>query len=78
MNEPNPSHNTTDDRFLSFQFLSYELENISDNAGNGSAAEMRQGLEKLRKWRADFEKEFAALEAALDFGALDALLGDEK
>lgn len=75
------SHETTpeiatDERFLSFEFLAFDLEKIAASGTDGEAAQMSAQLEKLREWRQRFDLRFAELENALgDFGALDELMG---
>lgn len=64
----------TDDRFLSVEFLSYDLDKIAKSGRTGDAAQMRAALGKLREWRAEFDQELTELEAAVaDFAALDGL-----
>lgn len=69
----------TDDRFLSFGALAFELQQIVDAGHEGDATQMHQAVEKLRAWRAEFDQHFAEIAASVaDFGALDELMGGTK
>lgn len=77
--QPEPGDAATEDRFLSLEFLAYDLEQIAQTAREGDEAAMREAIAKLRKWRADFELRFREVETAVgDFATLDALLGGEQ
>ncbi len=82
MSQQNPFEPTdaaTDERFLSFEFLAYDLEKIATEGGEGNAAQMRDAVNKLREWRERFNVRFSELEEATgDFGALDALMREEQ
>ncbi len=67
----------TDDRFISLEFLAFELEDIAEKGGAGDAEAMRLAAAKLREWREKFDSELAELERAIgEFSALDGLLED--
>lgn len=63
-----------DDRFLSFVFLSYDLERTATEGMEGDAAQMRDAVIELRAIRARFDQQLSELEQVIaEFSALDDL-----
>ena len=84
MKEPlAPTEATTDDRFFSLRFLSYELEQIAEQgeqAGErNDGPQMRAALERARHWRAQLDQWLEETGRALgDVAALDSLLDSDQ